>query len=138
LFHAANIAGGAVNPKCAGTGKAGNGLVITITEYDGVVTTSPVDGSPSSAIGSGGNADSGAIKTTGSSDLLVGAAMGNSVPNCNGSTVGSGWNLIQFENNQQNYCFLYGDRLNVGAGSENFTATMTNSNNWASVEAAYK
>jgi len=137
LFHAANITGGAVNPTCKGTGTAGNGLVITVTEYAGVLTSNPVDGT-SSATGSGTAADSGAISTAGARDLLVGAAMGNSVPNCNSSIVGSGWNLIQFENNQQSYCFLYGDRLNLSAGSYHFTSTLTNSNDWAAVEAGYK
>ncbi len=138
LFHAANVTGGAVNPTCTGSGTAGNGLIVTVTEYSGVVSSNPVDGKPISATGSGGSANSGKTTTTGTSDLLVGAAISDSVPNCNSSKIETGWTQVQFENNQQSYCLMYGDRLNVTGGTYNFTTTFTNSNNWGAITAAYK
>jgi hypothetical protein len=138
LFHAVSVSGGAVNPTCSSSATAGNDLVITVTEYSPVATSGAADGTPSSSTGTGGNANSGATTTTGKSGLLVGAAMSDSVPNCNNTKIASGWNQVQFQNNQQSYCFMYGDRLNVGAGAYQFSTTFTNSNDWAAIIAGYK
>jgi len=138
IFHAANVMGGAVNPTCTSNAPAGNGLVVAVTEYSGVVTLNPVDGTPSSLTGMGDNAKSGSTLTTGSSDLLVAAAISDSAPNCNKSKLGSGWNQVQLLNNEQSYCFIYADRLSVSSGTYQFTTTFTNSNDWAAIIAGYR
>ena len=108
------------------------GLGISVFEYNGLVTSSPIDGTVQSFANWSANASITPVTTTNAKDLIFAVAVGDSNQPF---TAGSGYTLRAAYGNWP--CVGVEDQITSSAGS--YSASFTNAaQNWAGLSAAIK
>ncbi len=132
IFYAENIAGGANTVTVKDT-VAGGTLRFAILEYTGVASANSLDGS-AAAEGTGTSAGSGSISTTTSGDLAIGLT---STANGVAVTAGTGFVTEEKVPSSKAKLTVEDQRLAV-AGPIAATATLSSSDSWGAIVAAFK
>lgn len=140
VYHAANVTGGAFTYTCAVTATT-MWINLFVDEYNAMVTSSPLDGTPVANTGTGSPITSGNLTTTNAVDLLF-AAWGTGDNNGTVAwTPTSGFTIIDSQTNA-NCCTLSGVMALVvsstGSRSADLTRSPTSSFGFADVQVAYK
>jgi hypothetical protein len=107
------------------------GLGISVFEYSGLATSSPLDGTVQASASRSANASITAVTTTNARDLIFAVAVGD---NNQQFTAGPGYNLrAQYGSSP---CVGVEDQITSSAGS--YSASFTNAiQNWAGLSAAF-
>lgn len=132
IFYAENISGGpntiSVSDTILGT------LRFAIFEYSGVVTSNSLDVTKT-ANGTNSSPNTGSVATTAAGDLVLGEL---TTANAASFTAGSGYQAREFVPAEPNTKLLVEDQVQSAAGSISAGASLSASDNWGAVLAAFK
>ena len=132
IYYASNIAGGANTVTVSDT--TSDTLRFAILEYSGVARSNALDVTVSSQ-GTSSSPSSGNATTTQGGDLLIGAvaALGSGT-----YTAGSGYALDQSIGTYPNTTLVAEDQVQANAGTASAGATLSSSQSWGAMLAAFK
>jgi len=132
IYYAENIKGGANTVTVTDT--VSGPLRIAILEYSGVATSNSVDASVA-ATGTSASPNSGSLNTTASGDLLLAAV---AATNSEGFAAASGYTLEDSVPAPPNTKLITEDQIQASAGAASAGATLSGSDTWGAVLAAFK
>lgn len=132
IVYFANTAGGANSLSCTWTG-GGATFRCGISEYSGVVTTSPLD-QHTSAQGAGTAADSGNVTPTQDNELIIQAASNS---NSGTFTIGTGTKRVNVPDSVSTR-IAGGEEIQTAATTRSSAWTLGASGNWSSLIATFK
>ena len=132
IYYAENVKGGANTITVSMT--VSGPLRFDILEYSGVATLNSLDAT-AAATGSSATPSSGNLTTTVSGDLLL-ASIGTTNPAT--FTAGTGYTIRDFVPVEPNTKHIGEDQIQAAAGSVSAGATLTASDSWGAVLAAFK
>src|SRR5260370_4416869 len=132
MYYAENIKGGAntVNVTMSVSGP----LRVAILEYSGVATSNSLN-LKVAATGTSASPNSGNLTTTTNGDLLMGTIASQ---NTEVFTVGSGYTVEEFVSPVPGTKLIGADQIQTAAGSASVSASLSSSDNWGAILAAFK
>jgi hypothetical protein len=134
ICYAPNIAAGPNTITVSDT--MGNTLRFAVLEYTNVATSSPVDGTPTGAIGAGTAASSGNVTTTVNGDLLLGGVLNGNAQTT--VTAGTSYTIEQFMPASPQIRLIAEDQIQTTHAAVSATATLGATDNWAAGLVAFK
>jgi hypothetical protein len=132
IYYAENIKAG-MNTVAVGMAQSGT-LRLSILEYSGIATANSLDVT-SAAQGTSASPNAGTVATTANGDLLIGTVM---TANPRSLTAGSGWTLRDSVPANPNAKLAVEDTVKATAGSQAATATLSSTDAWGFVFAAFR
>ncbi len=132
IYYAENIKGGANTVTVSDT--VSGPLRVAILEYSGVAASNSLDAT-ATATGSSTSPNSGNLNTTASGDLLLGSVAST---NSQAFTAGAGYTAEDFVPAEPNTKLITEDQVQAAAGAASASATLSSSDAWGAVLAAFK
>jgi hypothetical protein len=132
IYYAENIKGGANTVTVTMT--VSGPLRYAILEYSGVATSSSFDAAVA-ATGSSSSPNSGNLTTTANGDLLLGNIAST---NTQTFTAGNGYKIRDFVPAEPNTKLITEDQIQTAAGSASASASISSSDSWGAILAAFK